>query len=101
LSLPTVAFIGWFGPRGLASIVLTLLALGDGGSPHLAPGVAAAVAVTVLLSVVLHGLSAGPLVERYARFTAGLPATAPELAETPELATRRATGHASTTPSTS
>ena len=101
LSLPTVAFIGWFGPRGLASIVLTLLALGDGGSPHLAPGVAATVAVTVLLSVVLHGLSAGPLVERYARFTTGLPASAPELADTPELATRRATGHASSTPSTS
>ena len=101
LSLPTVAFIGWFGPRGLASIVLALLALGDGGSPHLAPGVAATVAVTVLLSVVLHGLSAGPLVTRYGQFTAGLPASAPELADTPELATRRATGHASSTPSTS
>jgi NhaP-type Na+/H+ or K+/H+ antiporter len=101
LSLPTVAFIGWFGPRGLASIVLTLLALGDGGSPHLAPGVTAAVTVTVLLSVVLHGLSAGPLVERYARFTTGLPTSAPELGDTPELATRRASGHASSTPSTS
>jgi sodium/hydrogen antiporter len=93
LSVPTIAFIGWFGPRGLASIVLALLALGDGESPHLQPGVAATVAATVLLSVVLHGLSAGPLVQRYGRFSAGLPASAPELADTPELATRRGHSH--------
>jgi NhaP-type Na+/H+ or K+/H+ antiporter len=89
LSIPTIAFIGWFGPRGLASIVLTLLALGDGRSPHLEAGVAATVATTVLLSVVLHGLSAGPLVAWYGRLTSGFPAAAPELADTPELATRR------------
>ncbi len=93
LSIPTIAFIGWFGPRGLASIVLALLALGDARSPHLAPGVAAAVATTVLLSIVLHGLSAGPLVRRYARFTEGLPASSPELDDTPELATRRTSSH--------
>jgi NhaP-type Na+/H+ or K+/H+ antiporter len=89
LSLPTVAFIGWFGPRGLASIVLALLALGDGRSPTLDPGIAATVATTVVLSVVAHGLTAGPLVEAYRRFADGLPPSAPELGDTPDLPTRR------------
>jgi NhaP-type Na+/H+ or K+/H+ antiporter len=89
LLVPTVAFIGWFGPRGLASIVLGLLALGDGRAPTLEPGVAATVATTVALSVVAHGLSAGPLVRAYGRFAAGLPREAPEMGDTPDLPTRR------------
>ena len=89
LSGQTVAFIGWFGPRGLASIVLALLALGDGRHPTLQPSVAAAVATTVLLSVVAHGLSARPLLSRYARSATALPATAPEFEDAPEFATRR------------
>jgi NhaP-type Na+/H+ or K+/H+ antiporter len=59
----TVLFIGWFGPRGLASLVFALLALEEIG-----PGADAAVAViavTVLLSVVAHGISAAPLADRY------------------------------------
>jgi sodium/hydrogen antiporter len=61
----TVAFMGWFGPRGLASVVFTLIALeelelGGGG------GVLVATATwTILLSVVLHGISASPLAARY------------------------------------
>ena len=31
---PTVAFLGWFGPRGLASIVFAVLVLEEGGLPH-------------------------------------------------------------------
>jgi sodium/hydrogen antiporter len=89
MSGPTVAFIGWFGPRGLASIVLALMALGDGRAPALQPGVAVTVATTVLLSIVLHGLSAEPLVRWYGRFAASLPASAPERVDAPELATRR------------
>jgi NhaP-type Na+/H+ or K+/H+ antiporter len=67
LDRQTLLFVGWFGPRGLASVVFALLAveeLGEGGPA--APAVAV-VAFTVLLSVVLHGLSAGPFAERYAR----------------------------------
>jgi NhaP-type Na+/H+ or K+/H+ antiporter len=89
LSVPTVAFIGWFGPRGLASIVLGLLALGDGRAPTLDPGVAATVATTVVLSVLVHGLSAGPLVRAYGRFASDLPSEAPEFGDTPDLPTRR------------
>ena len=89
LALPSVAFIGWFGPRGLASIVLGLLALGDGGTPALGSAIAATLATTVVLSVLAHGLSARPLVRAYGRFAGGLPATAPELGDTPDLPTRR------------
>jgi sodium/hydrogen antiporter len=89
LSVSSVTFIGWFGPRGLASIVLALLALGDGSAPTLEPGIAATVATTVVLSVVVHGLSAGPLVRVYGRFAASLPRSAPEFGETPDLPTRR------------
>ena len=60
----TVAFMGWFGPRGLASVVFTLLALQEleqSGSGMLVQ----TVTWTILLSVVLHGISAPPLAARY------------------------------------
>ena len=59
----TVAFMGWFGPRGLASVVFTLLALEEierSGAMLLET-----VTWTILLSVVLHGISASPLAARY------------------------------------
>ncbi len=70
---PTVAFLGWFGPRGLASIVFAVLVLEEGGLPH--DGLMLTTAyLTVGLSVFLHGLSAAPLADRYARwFTAHAP----------------------------
>ena len=64
----TVLFIGWFGPRGLASLVFALLALEEIGSG--ADGAVAVIAVTVLLSVLAHGVSAAPLAARYGRFAA-------------------------------
>jgi NhaP-type Na+/H+ or K+/H+ antiporter len=90
LSLPSVAFIGWFGPRGLATVVLGLMALGDGVPLYEDAPIAAAVITTVTLSVVLHGLSAGPLVARYGRFAERLAPGAAELDETIEIATRAA-----------
>jgi sodium/hydrogen antiporter len=71
----TVLFVGWFGPRGLASVVFALLAVEElGETPAVAPAVAV-VSLTVLLSVVLHGISAGPLGTRYARSEQGDQAT--------------------------
>ena len=61
----TVAYLGWFGPRGLASIVFAVLVVEE-NVPH-ASTIVDATALTVTLSIVLHGLSAGPLTERYAR----------------------------------
>ena len=55
----TVLFVGWFGPRGLASLVFALLALEALGP--VADEAVAIVTVTVLLSVLAHGLSAAPL----------------------------------------
>ena len=63
----TVLFIGWFGPRGLASVVFALLAVEGLGESEVVGRAVSAVAFTVLLSVVVHGVSAGPLGRRYAR----------------------------------
>jgi NhaP-type Na+/H+ or K+/H+ antiporter len=63
----TVAFMGWFGPRGLASIVLGLVYLEE--EKHL-PGeqvTRLAVMATVLLSIFAHGLSAQPCIRLLAR----------------------------------
>ncbi|MFD6971587.1 cation:proton antiporter [Streptomyces sp. NPDC059979] len=75
----TVAYIGWFGPRGLASVVLALLVVEE----HV-PGVellGRAVAITVGLSVLLHGVSAVPLAERYGRWHEKAAAASPGLRE--------------------
>jgi sodium/hydrogen antiporter len=61
----TVAFVGWFGPRGLASVVFALLAVEELGESEVVGQCIAIVALTVLLSVVAHGVSAGPLGRRY------------------------------------
>ena len=67
LDKETVLFVGWFGPRGLASVVFALLAVEELGTQgDVAPAIAT-VAFTILLSVLLHGLSAGPLAVLYAR----------------------------------
>ncbi|MGH3126312.1 MAG: cation:proton antiporter [Gaiellaceae bacterium] len=62
---PTVAFLGWFGPRGAASIVFALLLLEDDPLPH-QDVLLTTVFVTVGLSVLAHGVSAAPLANRYA-----------------------------------
>lgn len=54
-------FVGWFGPRGLASIVFAIIVF-DAGLPG-KETVAATAACTVLLSVIAHGMTANPLVQ--------------------------------------
>jgi NhaP-type Na+/H+ or K+/H+ antiporter len=66
-----VAFIGWFGPRGLASVIFALLAAKDLGP--ISDEVVATIALTVSLSVLAHGITAGPLADRYARSRAAHP----------------------------
>jgi NhaP-type Na+/H+ or K+/H+ antiporter len=63
LGRPAALFIGWFGPRGLASIVFGLIALEELAEPPTAA--LTVIAFTVLLSVLAHGLSADPLAKRY------------------------------------
>jgi len=86
LGRAAVAFVGWFGPRGLASVVFALLALEDLGRP--ARAAVSVIAFTVLLSVVVHGLTANPLAQRYGPRLA-IPAGEPEDTEEPPLPARR------------
>ena len=102
LAPPTVAFMGWFGPRGLASVVLAILALhGTSEAGGLASTIGSAVALTIAFSVVAHGLTAGPAVHAYERVVARLPDGAPELGRVADLRTRGralATGHGGVRP---
>ena len=66
LDRATIALVGWFGPRGLASVVFALLALEELGS-SVAGHAVAVITITVLLSVMAHGATADPLASRYAR----------------------------------
>ncbi len=59
----TLLFMGWFGPRGLASIVFAVMVIAER-----LPGndtIVAVVAWTIVLSIVLHGLTANPLASAY------------------------------------
>lgn len=82
----TVLFIGWFGPRGLVTVVFVLIALESLEVTEAGRSAVAAAVLTVLLSVIAHGLSAGPLAARYgswvrrarpAEETRSAPASAP------------------------
>jgi NhaP-type Na+/H+ or K+/H+ antiporter len=61
----TVLFVGWFGPRGLASVIFALIAVEELPVSDQSRMVIGAITVTVLLSVVLHGLTASPGAARY------------------------------------
>ncbi len=65
LRAPSFWFIGWFGPRGLASVIFGILALEALVADEALGSALAAVAATVILSVVAHGFSAEPLAQRY------------------------------------
>ena len=67
LSKPTILFLGWFGPRGLASIVLGLIYLEHEVRLPGEPTIRLAVMTTVLVSIFAHGLSAAPGISLYAR----------------------------------
>ena len=86
----TVLFIGWFGPRGLASIVFALLGIDAMLASNLAVDIVGATfAWTIVLSVLLHGLSAGPIATWYGRRIASLSPPPPEVEDHPEPPSRR------------
>ncbi len=85
----TIALMGWFGPRGLASVVFSLLAvmtLQEAGRPT--DLLIATATWTILLSVLAHGLSAKPLSAWYSRRLAKAVGPLPELQELSELRER-------------
>ncbi|MER6481652.1 cation:proton antiporter domain-containing protein [Streptomyces filamentosus] len=95
LRAPTALYVGWFGPRGLASVVLGLLVAEE----HVAGTelLGRVVAVTVALSVLLHGATAPALAGAYGawyrRAAAASRGTLKEAAEVPAGGERRRLGH--------
>ena len=65
----TLAFMGWFGPRGLASIVFAVIVVEESQLPH-QQTILLAIYLTVGLSILLHGITAAPLADRYGRWYA-------------------------------
>jgi NhaP-type Na+/H+ or K+/H+ antiporter len=87
LDQSTVRIIGWFGPRGLASVVFALLAF-DALDTNEGRTALAVITMVVLGSVLAHGFSASPLAGWYAQRAASLEPQRPELQEAPDLRTR-------------
>jgi len=87
----TVVFMGWFGPRGLASVVFGLVAIDslDSEAAHVVLG---AVTVTVAMSVLAHGMSASPFASRYADQIKGVAPDSPEHVGHPPIPTRHLSG---------
>ncbi|WP_034271590.1 cation:proton antiporter domain-containing protein [Haloechinothrix halophila] len=83
----TVLFLGWFGPRGLASILFALLVVERAGVA-VANDVLVIAGATVLLSVYAHGISASPWARGFARRAEGLAPTASERVPVTEHYTR-------------
>jgi len=78
LSKSTVLFMGWFGPRGLASIVLGLVYLEQETNTTGESTIRLAVLVTVLMSIFAHGFTTLPGINLYARKLSALNKNAPE-----------------------
>ena len=67
LSRPQRVLIGWFGIRGIGSVFYLLLALRHGVSGDVADTLISLTLWTVVASIILHGLTAQPLMRRYWR----------------------------------
>ncbi|MDE1231566.1 cation:proton antiporter [Vibrio aestuarianus] len=67
IDFSTMSFIAWFGPRGIASILYVLIVAKEVGGIEGFETIFAVVTVTVLMSIVAHGLSAQPLANLYSK----------------------------------
>lgn len=89
VSWPTRLFLGWFGPRGLASILFVLLILEESEVAHREELLSITV-ITVAMSALLHGVTASPLANWFARLAAGM-GTCEENKDVPRMPMRH--GH--------
>lgn len=67
LQISSKLFLGWFGPRGLASIILGLIFLEQKTNLPVEPVIILVIIATVLMSIFAHGISAAPAINLYAR----------------------------------
>ena len=89
----TIGFLGWFGPRGLASIILGLVVVEDAPELQGIGQIFVVMTVTVLMSVFAHGITAAPLSRRYAHARDAAGADEPAHEPVAEIPTRwRSTG---------
>jgi NhaP-type Na+/H+ or K+/H+ antiporter len=86
----SIAYIGWFGPRGLASIVFAG-AVFEAAVPD-AGAITDVILLTVVLSLILHGVTAAVGARRYAAWFEAAAAADPEIPEAAELQTPGLTG---------
>ncbi len=63
----TRALFGWFGVRGVGSIYYLCYAFGHGLKDSLGEQIAWITYITIVMSVILHGVSTTPLMNRYER----------------------------------
>ncbi len=77
LAPPTLVYLGWFGPRGLASIIFAGV-LVEGAGLELSEPIVGAIVVTVAFSVLLHGVTAPWGADKYADWADGQPEPAGE-----------------------
>ncbi len=88
---PTVAFVGWFGPRGLASIVFAVITVQEAKLPG-ADTILLTTYLTIGLSVFAHGITAAPLARRYADWYAAHPSDGRPAMESVPAASHRTRG---------
>lgn len=89
----TVMFIGWFGPRGLATVIFGLLAVESLGVDNPVMRTTAGVlSLVVVLSVFAHGVTAGPWARSYGAWVSAHPQL-PEAAVSHHPAVRGGIGH--------
>ena len=88
---PTLGFLGWFGPRGLASIVFAVIVVEESNLPH-EHLIVLAIYLTVGLSVFAHGLTASRLAGRYASWYERHPRDKPPPMESAPTDVTRARG---------
>lgn len=80
---PTIAYLGWFGLRGLATVIFAIVALQEIGADPITDHLIQVATIAAVASIFLHGLTAGPLSRAYPRWSAQLPPEAPVLAQAP------------------
>ena len=66
-SLRVRLIIGWFGVRGIGSMYYLMYAINHGLPAHLARDLIQITTIVVALSIVVHGISVKPLMERFWR----------------------------------
>ena len=87
----TIGYLGWFGPRGLASILFGIFVLEQADLPS-AEQILHIVTWTVLISVVLHGISSVPLTDRYTRWFSSMDDADAEAVDVDAMRTRAMVG---------